>query len=360
MTINLVPYSDAVTAARLAEKIFRAATRPLRLMEVCGTHTTAIFRHGIRSLLPKEIELISGPGCPVCVTSQGDIDAFIALCARPNIISAVFGDMVKVPGSQSSLAAERAKGADIRVVYSPLDAVELAARNPLKDVVFWGVGFETTGPAVAGAVLAAKGRKLKNFSVYCSLKLIPPALNTLFCESNNTINGLLCPGHVSVITGLAVYEPIARRFKLPCVVAGFLPVDILQGILMLVIQAQQGRAMVENAYGRFVGAHGNALARQVLETVFETCDAPWRGLGKVPGSGLCFKGDFSLFDAAGRFGLAPKRGRKPKGCCCAEVLKGQMMPYSCPLYKKVCTPQNPVGPCMVSGEGACAAHFRYS
>ena len=360
MTLNPAPYSDALTSARLAEKIRWAATRPLRLMEVCGTHTTAIFRHGINSLLPKEIELVSGPGCPVCVTSQGDIDAFIGLCKKPGLISVVFGDMVRVPGSKSSLAAERAKGADIRVVYSPLDAVELARRNPQKEVVFFGVGFETTAPAVAGAVMEANKRKLNNLSVYCALKRIPPALNALFCQGDSAINGLLCPGHVSVITGVKVYEPIAARFGLPCVVAGFLPADILQAILMLVMQIEKGLATVENAYGRSVLPQGNALAQRIVETVFNTRDARWRGLGIVPESGLCFKKEFSLFDASRRFGLVPKQGREPKGCCCADVLRGLAMPYSCPLYKKVCTPQNPVGPCMVSGEGVCAAHFKYS
>jgi hydrogenase expression/formation protein HypD len=329
-------------------------------MEVCGTHTTAIFRHGIKSLLPKEIELVSGPGCPVCVTSQGDMDAFIDLCAKPELVSVVFGDMVRVPGSKSSLAAERARGADIRVVYSPLDAVELAIRNPQKEVVFFGVGFETTGPTVAVAVMEANRRKLKNFFVYCALKRIPPALNALFSESKSALNGLLCPGHVSTVTGLAAYAPIAIRFGLPCVVAGFMPVDILQAILMLVTQTQQGMATVENAYGRSVSTQGNALARKAIETVFDTCDAQWRGLGIVPDSGFCFKKEFALFDATERFGLVPKQGQEPKGCCCADVLRGLVMPYSCPLYKKVCTPQNPVGPCMVSGEGACAAHFKYS
>lgn len=360
MTINTAPYTDARIAARLADKIRRAVDAPVRLMEVCGTHTAAILRHGIVSLLPTEVRLISGPGCPVCVTSQGDLDSFIGLCADPKILSAVFGDMVRVPGSRTSLEAARANGADVRVVYSPLEAVHLAQRNPSKEVVFFGVGFETTAPAVAGAVLAARSRNLKNFSVYCSLKRISPALDVLFSESRNAVSGLLCPGHVSVVTGLDVYKPIALKYGLPCVVAGFMPVDILQGILMLLVQLREGRPRVENAYGRAVARKGNVLARQAMESVFDTCDARWRGLGLVPGSGLCFKKEISLFDALVRFGLCPKDGPEPRGCCCAGVLKGLVMPPQCPLYKKRCTPQHPVGPCMVSGEGACAAHYKYS
>jgi hydrogenase expression/formation protein HypD len=353
-------YRDADLSRRLIEKIRRTSTRPARLMEVCGTHTVSIFRSGIRSVLPPTVSLLSGPGCPVCVTDQAEIDAFVELSRRPGVTVATFGDLMRVPGSASSLQRERAEGRDIRVVYSTMDALAIARKEPEREVVFLGVGFETTAPTVAAAVTAAGGMKLANFSVISAHKLVPPALEALMGLDAVTIDGFILPGHVSVIIGLDAYRPFFERHRIPCVVAGFEPADILQAVAMLAAQIEKGRPALENAYPRAVSPEGNAKARRVLEEVFEPADACWRGIGSIPASGLKIRPPYAAFDASRRFGLVFAEAKPPRGCACGEILTGKKTPPECALYKKVCTPIDPVGPCMVSSEGTCAAYYKYS
>ncbi len=332
---------------------------PVRVMEVCGTHTMAIARSGIRSLVSTRVALISGPGCPVCVTPDGYIDAAIALGLRDGVVLATFGDMVKVPGTASSLETERGNGADVRVVYSPLDAVAIAAAEAGRQVVFLGVGFETTAPAIAGAILAARERGVANFSVLASVRTIPGAMAILAADPEIRIEGFLCPAHVSAIIGADAYLPIAGTFRIPCVVAGFEPLDILLGLAMILDQRKAGRAAVENEYSRVVTASGNARAREVIDRVFETSDAGWRGIGVLPGSGLSIRPEYADFDAAARFGVAIPAAAAATACRCGDVLKGKIAPDGCPLFGTACTPDAPVGPCMVSTEGTCAAHYKY-
>lgn len=351
-------FSDPAIARHLAERIKRRADRPIRLMEVCGTHTVSIFRSGIRSLLPETIELLSGPGCPVCVTAQSEIDAFIALAREPDTIVATFGDLIRVPGSGSSLQREKADGADVRIVYSTVDAVALARENPDKRVVFLGVGFETTAPTVAAAILTAHQARLSNFFVVSAHKTVPPALEALVSGEIN-IHGFLLPGHVSVIIGLDAYRPFFEAHRIPCVVAGFEPADLLQGIAMLVDQVAADTPALENAYPRAVSTGGNPKAMAVVDQVFETVDAEWRGIGRIAGSGLAIRERFAAFDAVRALGIVMKPAAEPKGCACGEILTGMKTPPQCPLYKTVCNPMAPVGPCMVSSEGTCAAYYRY-
>ncbi|MEJ2039321.1 MAG: hydrogenase formation protein HypD [Desulfosarcinaceae bacterium] len=353
-------YRDPQLAQSLVRRIEACSTRTIRLMEVCGTHTMAIFRHGIRSLLPGTITLLSGPGCPVCVTAQGDIDMFVELARRPDVVITTFGDLMRVPGSGSSLKEESAAGADVRVVYSPLDAVTLAKEQPGKTVVFLGVGFETTVPTIAAAVVTARKLGLANFCVCTAHKVVPPALAALMANPQVQVDGFLLPGHVSVIIGLQAYEPFFQAHHTPAVVAGFEPTDILQAVLSLAQQIESGRPALENAYPRAVSDRGNTKAQQMIETVFEPGDAVWRGIGVIPGSGLNMRAEFADFDAARRFGLQPGEAPEPKGCACGEILTGIKTPRECPLFRKRCTPMNPVGPCMVSSEGTCAAYYRYS
>lgn len=352
-------FQDPALAARLVEKIRELADAPLRVMEVCGTHTMSLFEHGIRSLLPPEVTLLSGPGCPVCVTSQGEIDAFLSLAAREGLIAAVFGDLIRVPGASTSLAEQRARGADVRIVYSPLDALGLARKNPDREVVFFGVGFETTAPAIAGTILAARAAQLANFSVFCAMKRVIPALFALLDDPATAIDAFLCPGHVSVIIGADAYLPVAEKYRVPCVVAGFEAVDILQGLAMIMDQVRSGRAGVENAYARAVTAEGNPKARELIERVFRVSDAVWRGIGPIPESGYAIRDRHFSFDARVRFSLAAEEAPEPPGCRCGDVLKGLIDPTQCPLFAKACKPERPVGPCMVSGEGSCAAHYKY-
>lgn len=328
-------------------------------MEVCGTHTMAIARNGIRQLLPKNITLISGPGCPICVTSQQEIDQFIKLAQFENVIITTFGDLMRVPGSHSSLQKERANGADVRIVYSTLDCLQIAEQNPDKEVVFLGVGFETTAPTIAAAILEAKRRNLKNFSVISAHKLVPPALVALLENKNVAVNGFICPGHVSVIIGGQAYQSITEKYHIPCVIAGFEPVDILQSIFMLVEQIEQGRGEVEIAYRRGVTYSGNQKARAVLDQVFEVADASWRGLGTISQSGLKIRNEYYEFDAGQRFDLSVENVVEPKGCACGEVLCGTLTPNQCSLFGNACTPDDPIGPCMVSSEGTCAAYYKY-
>ena len=353
-------YRDPAIAQSLVHQLNEVSKQPLRLMEVCGTHTMAIFRHGIRALLPETITLLSGPGCPVCVTAQGDIDAFVALSRRKDVTITTFGDLMRVPGSGSSLQRETADGADVRMVYSPMDAIKLAGELPDKEVVFLGVGFETTAPTIAAAVLSAQQMKLKNFSIYCAHKTVPTALNALMDNPRVKIDGFLLPGHVSVIIGLDAYRPFFDQYQTPSVVAGFEPVDVLRGVLELVTMFEKGNPGLGNVYPRAVTDQGNVQAQTVMAKVFEPCDVPWRGLGVIPRSGLSIRPEFAEFDAVRRFNLEVKDKPEPKGCACGDILSGTHTPRECVLFRKRCTPMNPVGPCMVSSEGTCAAYYRYS
>lgn len=353
-------YRDPVIAKSLVRQIRGASKTPLRLMEVCGTHTVAIFRHGIRTLLPETIRLISGPGCPVCVTAQADIDAFVALAQRREVTLATFGDLMRVPGSGSSLQKETAEGADVRVVYSPMDAVQMARNHPERQVVFLGVGFETTTPTIAAAIMTAGKLKLDNFSVYAAHKTVPTALNALMDNPDIRIDGFILPGHVSVIIGTDAYQPLFDQHQMPCTVVGFEPVDVLRGILDLVEMIEKKAPALTNAYPRVVTRAGNVQAKKILETVFEPCDAPWRGLGVIPGSGLAIRDEWAAFDAVKRFELTLTAVPEPPGCACGEILSGTKTPDACALFGKQCTPMHPVGPCMVSTEGTCAAFYRYA
>lgn len=355
----LKEYRDGTVAQEILREIKKISRKPANLMEVCGTHTVAIFRHGIRDILPENITLISGPGCPVCVTPNKHIDEALELCRRPDIMLATFGDMMKVPGSTSSLAAEKAAGADIRIVYSTMDAVELAKANPRKNVVFFGIGFETTSPTIAAAVLRAEVAGLINFFIVGAQKLIPQAIRTLLAEDEIGINGFILPGHVSAMIGVAPYEFIASEFHIPAVVIGFEPVDILQGIYMLVKQIEEGAAKVEIQYNRGVPPGGNPHAMALLDKVFEVNDALWRGIGIIPGTGLSLREQYRKYDAVKHFGVEITDDREHPGCKCGEVLRGIKTPLDCGLYGRACLPEHPVGPCMVSMEGTCAAYYKY-
>jgi hydrogenase expression/formation protein HypD len=348
-------------ASQLAElrEYARVLERPVRLMEVCGTHTMVAFRSGLRSLLPQNVSLISGPGCPVCVTPDGYIDAAVELARRPGVTVTTFGDLVRVPGSESSLERERALGAAVEVVYSPLDALTLAREQPQRQVVFLAVGFETTVPGVALVVKMAQEQELSNFSLLCALKTMPAPMRALAAGGEVAIDGFLCPGHVSVVTGAGAFAFLAEEFGLPCVVTGFEDIDLLLGVGMLLRQLVEGRAQVEIEYGRAVTWEGNREAQRVMAEVFEQADAEWRGLGVIPGSGLRLRDRYVPFDATRRFRLELNHGQAPRGCRCGDVLRGVIAPPECPLFDRSCTPVEPKGPCMVSSEGACAAHWRY-
>jgi hydrogenase expression/formation protein HypD len=334
--------------------------RPVKLMEVCGTHTMAAFRSGLRSILPGNVSLLSGPGCPVCVTSNGYLDLALAIAEQPDTVVATFGDMVRVPGSRSSLEQARARGARVRVVYSALDALEEARRNPATRVVFLGVGFETTAPGTAWAIHEA-AISVPNFHVLAAHKTMPNAMAALLKGGEVQVDGFLCPGHVSVVIGSKPYEFIAREHGIPCVVTGFEPADLVAGIEMLLRQIAEKRAAVEIQYERSVSREGNAKARAAIEEVFEASDAEWRGLGLIPGSGLGIRDAFAARDAARVYaGIEAPAASEPKGCRCGDVLRGACTPAECPLFRRVCTPDNPVGACMVSSEGTCAAYFKYS
>jgi hydrogenase expression/formation protein HypD len=345
----------------LARRLAAAAPGAATLMEVCGTHTMAAARFGLKTLLPPGVQLVSGPGCPVCVTANDDLDAFLALGARPDTVLTSFGDMLRVPGSRGSLENRRARGAEVRVVYSPLDAVELARQTPAQQVVFFGVGFETTMPATAMAVRLAADYRLDNFTVLCVHKTMPAALRALLASGEVRVSGLLCPGHVTTIIGAEAYDFIPRDFHLPCAVTGFEPLDMLLGIESLLRQIKDGAARVENVYTRAVQVQPNQRARELLDEVFAPSDAHWRGLGLIPGSGVAIREKYARFDARVQFpeiweNLAPP---PPTACRCGEVLRGVLRPAECPLFATACSPLSPVGPCMVSSEGACAAAYRY-
>lgn len=357
--MNLSVFRDPELARGLIHSIEKWAPEQATLMEVCGTHTVAIARNGLRTMMPEGIRLASGPGCPVCVTSNKDIDTVIALSRVPGVTIATFGDMTRVPGSTSSLLKEQAQGRSISIVYSPLDALTLAKENPDEQIVFVGVGFETTTPLVAMAIKRAKAMGLKNFSVFVAHKNMPGALETIVADPALKIDALILPGHVSTIIGVKPYEFLAQKYGIPGVITGFEPVDVLQGIAMIMRQLHEGRAEIEIAYSRGVMKEGNPVALAAIEEVFETVDATWRGLGVIPGSGYAIRDEYKEFDAFARFSPEVEPTQEPKGCRCGDVLRGIMAPNECPLFRKVCTPENPIGPCMVSSEGSCAAYFRY-
>ena len=360
MDLDLKSFRDPELARGLVESIRAwAPDKPIRLMEVCGTHTVSIARNGIRNLMPETVELASGPGCPVCVTSNHDIDTVIALCRMPEVIITTFGDMTRVPGSTSSLLKEQAAGHDVRICYSPLDALAIAKENPDRQVVFVGVGFETTTPAVAMAIKRAKAQGLANFSVFVAHKNMPGAIEAIVSDPKLNIGALILPGHVSTIIGAEPYRFLAEKYHIPGVITGFEPNDILEGIAMIVRQLHEGRAEIEIAYKRGVMQEGNPAAMAIIDEVFETCTATWRGLGDIPGSGYRIRPEYEEFDAVKRFDPDVEPTIEHKACRCGDVLRAVMRPDECPLFRTVCTPENPVGPCMVSSEGSCAAYFRY-
>ena len=360
MQRELAAFKDPQLARGLIESIGKLAPAGgATLMEVCGTHTVAIARNGIRNLMPPGTRLASGPGCPVCVTSNRDIDTVIALARIPNVTIATFGDMTRVPGSTSSLLKEQAAGRSVQIVYSPLDALALAAQRPEREIVFVGVGFETTTPLVAMAIKRAAAADLKNFTVFAAHKNMPGALEAIINDPQLKLDALILPGHVSTIIGAAPYEFLAKKYGIPGVITGFEPVDVLQGIAMIMRQLREGRAEIEIAYARGVMPQGNPTALAAIDEVFETCPAIWRGLGRIDGSGYRIREEFSRFDAVRHFQPDVEPTQDPKGCRCGDVLRGIMAPSDCPLFRTVCTPENPVGPCMVSSEGSCAAYYRY-
>jgi hydrogenase expression/formation protein HypD len=332
---------------------------PALFMEVCGTHTVSLFRSGLRSLLPPSLRLVSGPGCPVCVTDQAEIDGAIELASRREVILTTFGDMLRVPGSRGSLASARGKGADVRVVTSAAEALRIAEENA-RPVVFLGIGFETTAPTTAVTLMEARRKNLRNFSVLCLHKTVPGALETLASDPAIRVEGFLLPGHVSSIIGLAPYAFLAERHRIGGAVAGFEPEEILAGLVELARQLRTGQPEIRSLYARAVRPEGNRAAVRAMEAVFAPCDAHWRGLGLIPGSGLSVREEYGDWNARSRFDLIVDEVPPPKGCRCGDILRGALDPPACPLFGTACTPSDPVGPCMVSGEGSCAAYYRYA
>ncbi|MCK4941172.1 hydrogenase formation protein HypD [candidate division WOR-3 bacterium] len=341
-------------ASKLIEAIEKHATTRMNLMEVCGTHTMSIAKSGMRSMLPENLRLLSGPGCPVCVTPQETIDYAIELAHEKDIMITTFGDMVRVPGTRNSLEASSPK-----IVYSPLDALSVAAENPEKDVVFMGIGFETTSPTIAATIFAAEKKKVKNFYLLPAFKLIPPALRFIADSTDINVQGFILPGHVSTIIGSEPYEFLVQKHHIPGCITGFEPIDILQGILILMMQIKEGKPSITIEYERVVKPEGNRKALELLYKVFEVCDSRWRGIGVIPESGLRLSSAFARFDVCSKYDIEMPRSVEPKGCICGQVLLGLKMPLDCALFSKTCTPMTPVGPCMVSSEGSCAAYFKY-
>jgi len=358
--MNTQAFRDPETAGKLIAAInSRAEGLPLvRIMEVCGTHTMEIGRLGIRQLLPKNIELISGPGCPVCVTPASYFDVLAELALEKNIRIATFGDLFRVPGNRHSFAQVKAQGAAVEIVTSPLAALDIAEKNPGQEIVFAAVGFETTVPSTAVAVRKAAVQNIANISFFVAHRLVPPALDALLSDPGLRISAFLLPGHVSVIVGEAAYRLLVDR-KVPGVIAGFEPLDILAGILTILDMLAENNPSVKNAYPRVVRREGNVAARMLIDEVYEPCDAVWRGIGNLPSSGLRLRSRYAKYDAALKYALNVDNDEMPKGCSCGEVLKGQIRPDRCPLFGKSCTPDHPVGPCMVSSEGSCAAYYKY-
>jgi len=352
-------YRDIKLAKPLVEELQNSVTRPLRIMEVCGSHTMAIFRNGIRTILPEGMELISGPGCPVCVTSASHMDAFISIADRPGVRIAIFGDLFRVPGSYGSLANASSRGAKIDIVYSPMDGLEIAQNNPNELVIFLGVGFETTTPGIAATILAAKNQNIKNFAIFSTQKTMPAPMHDLLSDPALKIDGLLCPGHVSSIIGAGAWEPLVAEFGLACVVGGFETADLLKSLTLLARQVGKKKPKVENLYPRAVSWEGNLRAKKMVEEIFEPADMEWRGLGILPNSGLKIRDKYADFDAESRLDIDLIETPEPKGCKCGEILKGMNTPKECALFDTVCSPGNPIGPCMVSSEGTCAAYHKY-
>ncbi len=355
-------YNDIQLSKKILSEIedISSSLGNVAIMEFCGTHTHSIFRFGIRELLPKNITMLSGPGCPVCVTDNRDIDYFLALAEMPNTIITTFGDMVRVPGSFKSLQDIKAEGKDVRIVYSCMSALDIAVQNPKKNVIFLGVGFETTAPTVAGAIVEAKKRGITNFFVYSMHKLTPPAMKSILELGEVKLNGILGPGHVSTVVGSDVWNFLPRDYKIPIAIAGFDIVDILLGIKALLEMIKENDPKVVNTYLRTVKPSGNKLAQDMIYQVFDIYDSYWRGLGKVPSSGLKIKREYEEFDASIQFPISIKEvSEGNKSCRCGEVIRGVVSPLECPLFGKVCNPSNPIGPCMVSSEGTCSAYYLY-
>ena len=348
----------------ILEKIRQLArqTGPVRLMEVCGTHTMAIARSGLKTILPESVQLLSGPGCPVCATPAGVIDMILDLSQRPGVMIASYGDLLRVPGSRQgdSLLRRKALGGKVEPVYSPVDAIEIAAAHPELDVIFLGVGFETTAPGTAACILEAASRMISNFSVLCLLKQTAPALRSLIEADDFAVSGFLCPGHVAAVTGSRAFSFLPEEYGLPGVVSGFEPADLLASVLELMRMIAAGQPGLTNEYTRLVRPEGNPAALALMEKVFCPASSDWRGLGHIEDSGFAIRDEYAQWDAAGKFRLSPAPAAEIPGCRCAQVIRGVLSPDGCPLFRRVCTPENPVGPCMVSGEGACAAVFQYT
>jgi hydrogenase expression/formation protein HypD len=352
-------YRDQKLAENILEEIRRTVTRPWVLMEVCGGQTHSIVKYGLDYLLPTEVELVHGPGCPVCVTSLEMIDKALAIAARPDVIFCSFGDMLRVPGSELDLLILKSRGADVRVVYSPIDCLKIARANPNKKVVFFAIGFETTAPANAMSVWQAKQQGVKNFSILVSHVLVPPSIASILQSPLNRVQGFLGPGHVCTVMGYREYEPLAARFRVPIVITGFEPVDLLEGTLMTIRQLEQGRAEVENQYSRVVQREGNRIAQNLINKVFEVCDRKWRGVGSIPKSGYKLRWEFREHDAERLFDIKEIDTKEPDACISGLVLRGVKKPHDCPAFGKQCTPEHPLGATMVSAEGACAAYYAY-
>jgi hydrogenase expression/formation protein HypD len=352
-------YRDRKAVDQVAREIGRLVTRPWTIMEVCGGQTHTILKSGLEDLLPAGITLVHGPGCPVCVTPLELIDKAVAIASRPEAVLCSFGDMLRVPGSAKSLFDAKAEGADVRIVYSPLDAVKVARENPARQVVFFAVGFETTAPANAMAVWQASREGLENFSILVAHVLVPPAIEAILSSPGTKVQAFLAPGHVCAVVGFEQYEPIARRYRVPIVVTGFEPLDLLEGVRMAVAQLESGRAEVENQYSRAVTRAGNRPAQQMVADVFEVTDRQWRGIGEIPGSGLRLRGAYRRYDAEERFALQPGGAVESPECISGLVLQGLKKPYECPVFGTRCTPERPLGAPMVSSEGACAAYYLY-
>ena len=352
-------YRDAALVHAVIDDIRHIITRPWVMMEICGGQTHAIMRYGLDQLLPPEVELVHGPGCPVCVTSLELIDKALAIASQPDVIFTSYGDMLRVPGSSHDLFSKRAAGADVRVVYSPLDAVKIAIDNPQKQVVFFAIGFETTAPANAMSVLQAQSLGLENFSILVSHVRVPPAMHAILSSPQNRVQGFLAAGHVCAVMGYWEYPPIAKQYHVPIAVTGFEPLDILQGIRSVVRMLEEGRVEVENAYSRTVTFEGNRPAQEVIQKVFENCDRSWRGIGMIPASGWRLRPELSKYDAEERFAVEDIKPEESPLCIAGQVLQGMKKPLECPAFGVQCTPENPLGATMVSSEGACAAYYRY-
>lgn len=355
----LEEYRDPKLAQQIANSIKAITTKPWTIMEICGGQTHAIIKYGIDELLPDKITLVHGPGCPVCVTPIEKIDIALQIAEKPNVIFCSFGDMLRVPGSEKDLFTVKANGADVRIVYSPLDTLKIARSNPDKEVVFFGVGFETTAPTTAMAVYQAKQSGLKNFSLLVSHVLVPPAMEALLSSPNNKVQGFLAAGHVCTVMGYTEYIPISKKYNVPIVVTGFEPLDILQGIFSCVKQLEEGRAEVENQYARVVRKEGNLTAQDIIQKVFRVVHQKWRGIGEISTSGLGLSDDYSKFDAEKKFAMEHYTAEEPSECLSGLVLQGAIKPYECPAFGTKCTPEKPLGAPMVSAEGACAAYYRY-